>query len=199
MKTMTRDEFLASLPAVQTYVPASAEEAAALAYAFPNVEPGARPFGQRVLVQIRATRRRTKGGLYVPGESQDTEKWNTGVAQVIMLGPLAFRKRDTLQLWGEGAWVQAGDYVRAPRFGGDRWEVEIPDEEAIAERESALANISAEIESTPGNSDRYQRLYQERKQLQNAPSPLLIQFAFFNDFELIGRVTTNPVDVRVYI
>jgi hypothetical protein len=49
------------------------------------------------------------------------------VAKVIDIGPLAFRHRDTMQGWPEGSWVEIGDYVRVPKWGGDRWEVPVPD------------------------------------------------------------------------
>jgi co-chaperonin GroES (HSP10) len=106
-------------------------EAGKLAYgsledAFPNVPPGLRPFGDKVLVQIRSAMTRTKGGLYVPEETRDTELWNTQVAKVISVGPVAFKNRDTLKPWPEGDWVKPGMYVRCPKYGGDRWEVPVP-------------------------------------------------------------------------
>lgn len=94
--------------------------------AFPNVKPGIRPFGDKVLVQIRTPMKRTKGGLFVPEEVRDTEQWNTQVAKVIQIGPVAFCNRDTLQPWPEGAWVKPGMFVRVPLYGGDRWEVQVP-------------------------------------------------------------------------
>ena len=27
-----------------------------------------------------------------------------------------------MQSWPEGSWAEVGDYVRVPRWGGDRWE-----------------------------------------------------------------------------
>jgi hypothetical protein len=48
------------------------------------------------------------------------------VSKVISLGPVAFRDRDTLDLWPEGAWVIPGAFVRCPKYGGDRWEVNVP-------------------------------------------------------------------------
>jgi co-chaperonin GroES (HSP10) len=203
MKTMTRREYLATLLAVDRYEPSTPEEEAALLVGFPNVEPGVRPYGQRVLVQIRYARRRTASGIEIPHETQDTEKWNTGIAQVLMLGPLAFKKRDTLQPWGEGAWVEVGDYVRAPRFGGDRWEVPLPDTEVIDARKAELAKLEAELAALDRVKDREgaveMRLLQRRKGLQSEPPPMLIQFAMFNDFELIGEVLSNPVEMRVYV
>jgi hypothetical protein len=51
------------------------------------------------------------------------------VAKVIEVGPLAFKHRDTMVAWPEGAWCSAGDYIRVPKWGGDRWEVEVPGED----------------------------------------------------------------------
>lgn len=93
--------------------------------AFPDADPGAKPYGHRVLVQVRSPKTRTKGGLFVPKESRETEIWNTQVAKVIMLGPVAFKNRDTLEPWPEGDWCKPGTYVRIPKYAGDRWYVPV--------------------------------------------------------------------------
>ena len=85
--------------------------------------PGVRPLGSRVLLQLRSAKRKTKGGIILTEEIRDTEQWNTQVAKVIALGPLAFHDRKAMTLWPEGAWVAVGDYVRAPKYGGDRWSI----------------------------------------------------------------------------
>ena len=69
---------------------------------------------------------RTKTGILLPEETRETELWNTQVAKVIALGPGAFKDRDTNKLWPEGAWCNVGDFVRCPKYGGDRWEVPVP-------------------------------------------------------------------------
>jgi len=97
----------------------------ALGEAFPAVNAGVQPFGSRVLVQIRTPRKITKGGIILATDTKDTEKWNTQVAKVISIGPLAFKNRDTQQTWPEGEWCYSGDFVRVPKYGGDRWEVSI--------------------------------------------------------------------------
>ena len=96
-----------------------------LAEAFPEVDAGAKPFGSRVLVQFRTPKKKSKGGIIFTGETIETEKWNTQVAKVISVGPLAFRSRDKKELWPEGAWAAEGDFVRVSKYGGDRWEVPI--------------------------------------------------------------------------
>ena len=104
-----------------------ASNEADLAWAFPSAEPGAKPLGARILVQLRRTKRKaTSAGIILVEETKETEKWNNMVAKVLMIGPLAFRKRDTMEPWPEGAWCEVGDYIRVPKWGGDRWEVKVP-------------------------------------------------------------------------
>lgn len=95
--------------------------------AFPSVDPGVQPLGSKVLLQIRTVKKRTKGGIILAAETSDAEKWNTTIAKVISIGPLAFRDRKTLEHWPEGSWVEVGDFVRCPKYGGDRWEIEVKD------------------------------------------------------------------------
>lgn len=128
----------------------------ALAEAFPAADAGVQPFGSRVLVQIRTPKSRTAGGIILDTGSRDTEKWNTQVARVVAVGPLAFRNRNDQTPWPEGAWCTEGEYVRVPKYGGDRWEVTLPD------GESAL-------------------------------------FVIFNDLDIIGRVTGDPLAIRAFI
>ena len=125
--------------------------------AFPEVDGGLRPFGSKVLVQIRTPMKKTRGGILVPEESRDTEHWNTQVSKVIALGPVAYRNRDTLDLWPEGEWAQPGAFVRCPKYGGDRWEVPVP-----GSADSAL-------------------------------------FVLFNDLELGGEVTGDPLDMVAFL
>jgi co-chaperonin GroES (HSP10) len=95
-------------------------------WAFPNVDPGNAPLGGRVLVQLRRTKKKTAGKIILVEETKEAEKWNGQVAKVIAIGPLAYRHRDTMALWPEGTWAAVGDYVRVPKWGGDRWEVPDP-------------------------------------------------------------------------
>lgn len=105
---------------------------AELAWAFPSVDPGAEPLGGRILVQLRRTKKKaTSAGIILVEETKETEKWNNMVAKVLMIGPLAFKNRDTMQGWPEGSWCQVGDYIRVPKWGGDRWEVKVPGEDDL--------------------------------------------------------------------
>ena len=107
---------------------------AEMAWAFPSVEPGAKPLGGRILVQLRrAKKKATSAGIILVEETKETEKWNNMVAKVIAIGPLAFKNRDTMQGWPEGSWCEVGDYIRVPKWGGDRWEVKVPGEDDLEE------------------------------------------------------------------
>jgi len=131
-----------------------------LAEAFPEVDPLMAPYGARVLVQLRAVKERvTEAGLLLPEEVKETEKWNTMIGKVIAIGPLAFKKRDDMQPWPEGAWANVGDFVRVPKWGGDRWEIDFEDDGL---KGKAL-------------------------------------FTFFNDHELIGKVTGDPRAIKAFI
>jgi co-chaperonin GroES (HSP10) len=127
-----------------------------LAEAFPAADPGVQPFGSRVLVQIRNPKQRTASGIILDAGTKDTEKWNTQVARVVSLGPLAFKNRSTQATWPEGEWCQPGEFVRVAKYGGDRWEV------PLGEAGSAL-------------------------------------FVIFNDLDIIGKVTGDPLAIRAFI
>ena len=109
-----------------------ASNEAELAWAFPSVEPGAKPLGGRILVQLRRTKKKTtSAGILLVEETKETEKWNNMVAKVIEIGPIAFCHRDTMQPWPEGSWCVPGDYIRVPKWGGDRWEVKVPGDDDL--------------------------------------------------------------------
>lgn len=128
----------------------------AMREAFPEANPGIVPFGSRVLVQIRTPKTKTASGIIIDNGSRDTEKWNTQVARVVSVGALAFKNRNTMDPWPEGSWCGPGDYVRVPKYGGDRWEVP----------------------------------------LDNGESAL---FVIFNDLDIIGQVTGDPLAIRAFI
>lgn len=97
-----------------------------------NVDPEFTPFGARVVVQLRRVKATTKSGIILSTGTKDTEAWNTQVARIVKLGPLAFCKRDTAEPWAEGIWAKVGDFVRVPRWGGDRWSVKDKEGQEVA-------------------------------------------------------------------
>lgn len=123
--------------------------------AFPEADPGHLPFGSRVLCQLRTPKKTTRGGILLLDETRDTDQANTQVAKVRAVGPLAFHNRNTMQPWPEGAWAQPGDYVRVPKYGGDRWVIKKDGEDCI--------------------------------------------FIFFDDLNLIARVTGDPLAIKAFL
>ena len=99
-----------------------------LKWAFPEVNPGQRPYGGRIIVQLRRIKKKA-GMILIVDETKENEKWNNMIGKVVAIGPLAFKNRDTMQPWPEGSWAEIGDFVRVPRWGGDRWERSSQDDE----------------------------------------------------------------------
>jgi hypothetical protein len=99
---------------------------------FPEVDSGARPTGNQILIQLRTVPKKV-GSIVLVHETTDFNKGNTQVARVVKAGPIAFHDRTSGEQWKEGAWAQVGDIVLAPRFGGFRFEVPVPgtEDEAI--------------------------------------------------------------------
>lgn len=106
--------------------------AAKLEEAFPDVEPGVKPLGARVLVQLRTVRAKTVSGIVLVDDTRDFNKANTQLGKVIALGPIAFCNRETGKTWNEGVWAEPGEFVRIPKYGGDRFQRKIPGAEETA-------------------------------------------------------------------
>lgn len=107
---------------------------AELAWAFPEVKPGQTPFGGRVIIQLRRIKKTATGSrIILVSETKESEKWQNMIGKVIAIGPLAFKNRDTMTSWPEGSWASIGDYVRVPKWGGDRWERNVPEEAGAGE------------------------------------------------------------------
>ena len=106
----------------------STPDAESLAWSFPEVDAGVQPLGGRILVQLRRTKKKV-GRIILVDETKESEKWNNMVAKVVAIGPLAYKNRDNMEAWPEGSWIQVGDFIRVPRWGGDRWERPAPDQQ----------------------------------------------------------------------
>jgi co-chaperonin GroES (HSP10) len=95
---------------------------------FPFVDHGVEIAGDRVLVQLRRQKVKSKGGIIFVDETQQTLKFNETVAKVVQIGPLAYKSPDTLEPWIEGPWCKEGDLVRTIKYGGDRFVVDPGDD-----------------------------------------------------------------------
>lgn len=126
-----------------------AGNAADIEEAFPLVDPGAIPLGARVLVQMRiAKKRMTESGIILPEETRDTERAQNPIGRVVAIGPLAFKKRDSMEPWVEGSWCEIGDFLRVPKWTGDRWTVRRGDDEQV---EFMIMNDHEVIAKVTGN------------------------------------------------
>lgn len=94
--------------------------------AFPEVDPGERPCGSLLLVQIKQPAVKTKGGIELSNYDIETEFDNTKIAKVLALGPLAYHTRDKMEPWPEGAWTKIGEYVRISTHNAKQWTVALP-------------------------------------------------------------------------
>lgn len=88
--------------------------------AFPEIEPGIRPLGPNVLVQLRKTRTKTASGIEIVRNTQEFNDATSQFAKIVAVGPLAYCNRNTGLPWPEGIWAKVGDIVRVPKYGGDR-------------------------------------------------------------------------------
>jgi len=116
--------------------------------AFPDVlPPFGVPFGSLALLQLRTPKARV-GTIIMSDETKDTERYRVQVALVRAVGPMAFHDRKTLQPWPEGAWYEAGDFIRGPMYGGDRFDVKAPNGALVSfiliEPSDALAPITGD-------------------------------------------------------
>jgi co-chaperonin GroES (HSP10) len=93
---------------------------------FPVVNPGCRPCGNQVLVQFRTMKSASKGGIVLVNDTKDFNNGNTQLAMVVSLGQIAYRDRNSGEVWKEGIWANIGDVVVVPRWSGFRFEVPIP-------------------------------------------------------------------------
>ncbi len=91
--------------------------------AFPECESGVTPLGARLLIQLKSIKKASKGGIILVEETRETEKAQSMIGKVISMGPLCFKNRETATEWPEGTWCAVGDYIRVPRWSGDRFTV----------------------------------------------------------------------------
>ena len=99
---------------------------------FPEIDSGATPCGNQIIVQLRTMKKKSSGGIILAEETKDFNKHNTQVGRLVKVGHIAFKNRDTGEDWKEGAWAQLGDLVVMPRYGGFRYELPIPNTDDTA-------------------------------------------------------------------
>ena len=141
--------------------------------AFPAVDPGHTPFGEFVILQVRSAKEKTKGGIHLPETVRATDQDNTQVAKVIAIGPGAFRSRRDGAEWPEGAWYKVGDYVRCPKYGGDRWTIRT--ERKVEEKQVGSLVLAGGVESVEAN------------------------FVLLKDLDVRAKITADPRSIRSFL
>lgn len=149
-----------------------------MAEAFPEVDPGLKPLGNLGVFMIRRPKRTTRSGLLIAQEARSTEHYNTQVAKCVALGDLAFKTvrnvdgEEKICEWPEGAWFKPGDFVRVPRYGGDRYTVQA----TLKETQKMIGGKTETVEITDN-----------------------IVFAVFKVRDILGFITSDPRTVRAYL
>jgi co-chaperonin GroES (HSP10) len=98
----------------------SPQDQADLNEAFPLIDPQLVPLGNRILIQLRALPTKTKGGFIITQSMRNESLYDEQVGKVIAIGGSAFHSQSTMIPWPEGEWFGLGDFVRVPKFGGDK-------------------------------------------------------------------------------
>ena len=152
--------------------------------AFPVVDPGIRPLGTNAIFLIRRPKMKTKGGLHLTPNDRSTEYYNTQVAKVVALGPLCFKtayrrrdpvtlvERDFLEDWPEGPWFKVGDFVRLPKYVGERFMVPW---------------LHEDFETDPATGRREKRTVKDD-----------VIFAQYTAKDVLGLITGDPLIVKAF-
>jgi co-chaperonin GroES (HSP10) len=118
--------------------------------AFPDVDCRHIPLHNTLIVQYPRSSVKSKGGLLLVEDTRATNQANVQVVKVISIGPVAFKNRETLEPWPEGAWCQVGDFVRVGKYTPDRWNIPLgPDEGVVMFGLIEDLNIRAKIIGNP--------------------------------------------------
>lgn len=152
-----------------------------LAEAFPDVDPGMKPLGNLGVFMIRRPKIMSAGGIIIENDSSDNaravEYYNTQVAKVISLGQTAFKSvrnvdgEEKILDWPEGVWFKPGDFVRVPKYGGDRFSVKATVKEM-------------------------RRVLGKKEWVEVADEVI---FAVFKVKDIQGVITGDPLKIRAYL
>jgi len=76
------------------------------------------PIGYRMLVRPYAGETKTKGGLILSEQTQDTIAMTTVIGIVVKMGDLCYLDKDKFP---KGAWCKEGQFVMYGRYSGSRF------------------------------------------------------------------------------
>ena len=108
------------------------------------------PIGWKVLVQPNQVKTKTKGGILLPSQAMDNEEYLTAHGTLLRLGELAYRDRQTGEIW-KGKWPSAGDRITYGKYAGQKIIIDgvkllILNDDEITSVLPASANVTAYLE-----------------------------------------------------
>jgi hypothetical protein len=176
LKKDSQDDLGHHTASFQTYANTLEFQYASMEEAFPVVEPGRKPVGDNILVQIRQPKSVSKGGIILTDQDRSTEYYNTRVAKVIDFGPGCFVTKKVVVTedgpecvnlpWPEGKWFNTGDFVEIPQYGGQRFTM---------------------------NHQVQHKLGQEKITVKEE-----VTFCFFKAKDIIALITVDPRSIKSY-
>lgn len=91
-----------------------------MAEMFPPGDPGHKAVGTKILVQLKMVAEKTAGGVIRSIESREADQLSTPYGKVVSMGSACFQQAATKF----EADFKVGDYVRVPKWTGDRFQVD---------------------------------------------------------------------------
>lgn len=74
-----------------------------------------RPLNWHILVRKKRPKEVSKGGIFLPDESQKNQAYLQHCAEVVALGPMCFTNKDTGEVWPNAPDVKPGDWLIIPQ------------------------------------------------------------------------------------
>ena len=76
--------------------------------------------GWKILIQPNQTKSKTKGGIILPSKAKESEAYLTAHGEVLAIGELAYRDRNTGERWRMNTKPQVGDKVTYGKYAGQK-------------------------------------------------------------------------------
>ena len=78
------------------------------------------PMGWKILIQPNQTKSKTKRGIILPSKAKESEAYLTAHGEVLAIGELAYRDRNTGERWKLHATPKVGDKVTYGKYAGQK-------------------------------------------------------------------------------
>jgi len=85
------------------------------------------PKGWKILIRKERPKEKTAGGIFLTDKARDEEDYMSITAQVVDMGDLCYRNRETGERWRCDPWCKPGDWIIIPKF--TQFKLEIDDQE----------------------------------------------------------------------